>query len=145
MSHFPIELNQRHKHVPLDLSVIESMDKSCTTVLVLLYLFGCVFSVSSNQLKLEDVVDRKTSNVGQKFLMTCTVVDGRGPIQFVWHKNGFLLKPKANVVIDVNDDYSRLIIPKVSTEDAGNYSCRASNSIGLDIKWTDLLVKGLLQ
>lgn len=109
------------------------------------FILLIIFAVSSHQFKLDDVAQKKHLSVKQRFQMSCSILEGRKPINFEWYKNGQLLKPNSKIIIDLNEAYSHLAILDVSANDAGNYSCRASDSIGADSKFTILVVQGLLK
>lgn len=76
--------------------------------------------------------------------MACTVVDGDPPFSFTWYKDGAELKEIQGFNIQETSDgfTSTLSIPKLEASSNGNYSCKVSNSKGMDKKYGMLLVKG---
>lgn len=76
--------------------------------------------------------------------MACTVVDGDPPFSFTWYKDGAELKEIQGFNIQETSDgfTSTLSIAKLEASSNGNYSCKVSNSKGMDRKYGMLLVKG---
>lgn len=79
------------------------------------------------------------------FRLFCSTNAGDKPLFFQWTKNGQTLSssPQTNYKIDNSEEFSYLSIKSVSRSDAGNYSCVVRNAFGEDIKFSQLLVKGL--
>ncbi|XP_036450781.1 protein turtle homolog A [Colossoma macropomum] len=75
--------------------------------------------------------------LGRPFTLKC-VARGNPPPSIKWHKDGVLMKQKANVKI-VNGSLS---VGSVSRQTAGRYQCQASNSEGNDTRTIQLRVKG---
>lgn len=114
-----------------------------TMLSIIFFAFQLMIHVQAeNVLKLDDVFTRKELNVGRRFQMTCLVLEGAKPIEFQWYRDNVPLKPKHNVVIEKNDIETKLIIPKVSSDDAANYSCHARAGRNFDTKATVLIING---
>lgn len=92
--------------------------------------------------KLEDVFPTRQLDVGAKFRFMCMVLDGEKPLTFAWYKDGQPQIDGHGLVINTRVDDSELILPKISTTDAGKYTCIASNRFGEDAKSSTLMVKG---
>ena len=72
------------------------------------------------------------------------MIDGDPPFSFAWYKDGMELKEIQGFNIQETSDgfTSTLSIPKLEASSNGNYSCKVSNSKGIDQKYGLLLVKG---
>ncbi|GIZ01134.1 titin [Caerostris extrusa] len=67
---------------------------------------------------------------------------GDPPFEFAWFKDGQKLVDIRGVSIRHIDDFtSNLVISKVDADSNGNYTCRVSNSAGIDEKSAILSVK----
>lgn len=76
------------------------------------------------------------------FQIYCSVLHGDFPISFTWlHKNETIVGSE-NVRIEFTKRSSILSIESVSGEDAGQYTCVASNRAGATNLSTTLIVKG---
>ena len=67
----------------------------------------------------------------QKLAITCSVSKGSRPLSFEWFKNGNAVS-SGSVRITNDEDLSILKVDSVNSGDAGNYTCKASNSHGSD-------------
>ena len=83
---------------------------------------------------------------GSLFRLFCSISAGDKPLFFQWSKNGQILtnSPQTNYKIDNSDDFSQFIIKNIDRSDSGNYSCIVRNAFGEDVKYSQLLVKGLM-
>ncbi|XP_035230458.1 Down syndrome cell adhesion molecule-like protein Dscam2 [Stegodyphus dumicola] len=66
--------------------------------------------------------------IGHTLSVACTVMKGKPPFKFIWHKNGNVLKEGAT--INTLEKVSSLIIDPVVKQSRGNYSCTVSNAFG---------------
>lgn len=84
---------------------------------------------------------------GKRVAVTCTAIDGDSPFSFSWLKDGADLIETQGVTIQGAPDgfASTLYISKLQASSNGNYTCRVSNTKGVDEKHAILLVKGLDQ
>ncbi|GIY60809.1 titin [Caerostris extrusa] len=81
-------------------------------------------------------------NLGMRESVHCAIVYGDPPFEFSWLKDGKSLLDVRSVSIRKTDDFtSNLVISKVDADSNGNYTCRVSNSNGLDEKSAILSVK----
>ncbi|KRF98103.1 uncharacterized protein Dwil_GK22019, isoform BN [Drosophila willistoni] len=77
--------------------------------------------------------------------LTCIASKGATPIIFKWWLNGQQLhddssEPAEVTQATVGEHTSLLLIPKVQAKHSGNYSCRASNDVGVAIREATLTV-----
>ncbi|KAH9528840.1 hypothetical protein DERF_002756 [Dermatophagoides farinae] len=80
--------------------------------------------------------DQINQNVGNKFRLVCSIQKGIEPLEFEWFRNGIrLITQTSNVHLEFGDDFSNLIITKLSELDSGNYTCRVQNDFGSD-QWS---------
>ncbi|KAI1289150.1 Hemicentin-1 [Halotydeus destructor] len=78
----------------------------------------------------------------EKFAMTCTLSKGTNPVQFAWMKDGLPLNDGHVKVRTIEDLLiSTLIIERLKSSDAGNYTCTAQNAFGQDSHSLQLLIK----
>ncbi|CAG2109696.1 unnamed protein product, partial [Medioppia subpectinata] len=84
--------------------------------------------------KLSKHVSHKSQSIGTYFQVFCNVESGSLPMFYEWSRNGQSLKtsPEVNYKIENNDMFSRIIIKKIETKDAANYTCLVSNAFGSD-------------
>ncbi|GBP65088.1 Down syndrome cell adhesion molecule homolog [Eumeta japonica] len=79
--------------------------------------------------------------IGGSAQVTCTLVSGDKPIQFIWHKDGLPISPTLKVEQKNLDFFSLLIIQELNTNHGGEYTCRANNDYGVASHSATLLVK----
>ncbi|GIY67330.1 titin [Caerostris darwini] len=70
--------------------------------------------------------------IGYKTRITCTIIQGESPLNFVWHKNGRILKETKNINVESNEKLSTLSFDPVEDSSVGNYTCIVSNPYGKD-------------
>lgn len=95
-----------------------------------------VFVLASPSIKLL-VEDPIVANPGQTVTLVCIISGGEPNPTLTWVRNGEEL-PKKSVL-----NGGTLTIPAISTEEAGVYSCVASNNVGNPAKKsTNIVVRG---
>lgn len=98
-------------------------------------------------------------NVGNKFRLVCSVERGIGPFEFDWFRDdrkisssSSLISPDSivpfdnrddNLSVEFGDDYTQLIIKRISWLHRGNYTCNVRNSFGFDRLSIAVIVKGV--
>ncbi|RWS09189.1 hemicentin-1-like protein, partial [Dinothrombium tinctorium] len=83
---------------------------------------------------------------GSSFWSLCGAQQGTTPLHFEWTKNGKVIDSESkNLKIETTEKTSTLSIKDVSLSDAGNYTCSASNSFGIDSQSVELVVKAPLR
>ncbi|XP_049514067.1 titin-like [Dermacentor silvarum] len=83
----------------------------------------------------------KDPRANSKMVISCNAHVGTEPITFVWLKDGHELSSGTKVKQKtVTETVSMLIIPEVSSEDIGNYTCEATNRFGRDTFTAALLL-----
>lgn len=117
-------------------------------VLVIFHLLLVAGLVASDHRapRLDDVVAKKSHNVGAKLKFGCSVVEGQRPYTFEWKKDDRpVVVVMDNLMINTHDDDTELIVLKTSPADSGIYTCVTRNAYGEDFKSTLLIIKGLCQ
>lgn len=61
------------------------------------------------------------------------MIQGARPLHFTWFKDGQLTTGQSGYRIENRELSSNLIIEKVSSDENANFSCKVSNSDGVDI------------
>ncbi|KAG8178098.1 hypothetical protein JTE90_017447 [Oedothorax gibbosus] len=69
---------------------------------------------------------------GEKASVTCYTRSGDKPIEFQWKKDDQVINGGSNVEIQSLKDSSIMAIEKVSSKNAGNYTCVVTNAYGKD-------------
>lgn len=70
------------------------------------------------------------------------IVDSHPPSEIVWTKNGVELVPDGRRIrVSGGPNKSRLDITRLTVDDSGQYTCRASNAAGATSCTTDVIVK----
>ncbi|GIY02413.1 titin, partial [Caerostris extrusa] len=83
-------------------------------------------------------------NQGLRTAVMCVIIDGDRPFDFRWFKDGDLLQEKDHFSIQlINEFTSILTIERLNADSNGNYTCRVTNSVGVDEKSDVLTMKGL--
>ncbi|XP_055349306.1 cell adhesion molecule Dscam2-like [Paramacrobiotus metropolitanus] len=78
---------------------------------------------------------------GARLRVSCLVSRGDPPISIQWYKDGMLLSASKEIVVQDIDEYaSFLLIPSLSVQHAGNYTCLASNDVAQDTRTAVLTV-----
>ncbi|GIY15763.1 hemicentin-1 [Caerostris darwini] len=84
-------------------------------------------------------------DLGMREAVHCIVTHGNPPFEFSWYKDGHQLTDRPGTSIRKIDDYdSKLVISKLDADSNGNYTCRVTNSLGIDQKSTILSVRQIL-
>ncbi|GIY02415.1 hypothetical protein CEXT_428171 [Caerostris extrusa] len=79
---------------------------------------------------------------GLRVMVMCGIIDGDRPFEFKWFKDGVLLSTQKNhFSIELNEFTSILTIEHLNADSNGNYTCRVTNSAGLDEKFDVLSMK----
>lgn len=81
-------------------------------------------------------------NADDFFQLVCTVVQGDFPFRITWLFNDETLYDSGHVQIERSKRSSMLSIDMVQGNDAGNYTCVASNEAGFTTASYALVVKG---
>ncbi|KAI1289785.1 Down syndrome cell adhesion molecule-like protein 1 -like protein [Halotydeus destructor] len=78
----------------------------------------------------------------EKFTLTCSLKKGTNPVQFTWTKDSLPLNDDHVKVRTIEDLLmSTIIIEKLKSSDAGNYTCKAQNAVGQDSHTLQLKIK----
>ncbi|KAI1290169.1 Hemicentin-1 [Halotydeus destructor] len=119
-----------------------------TAVCFSLYATG--ISTSQNErhqrlvLEAPDIVkqfSKLESQEASKFVFLCSLSKGSSPVEYSWTKNGSPLKSNVKVKDDHDVSTTTVIIDKVQSSDAGNYTCSARNAAGQDSHTLQLVIK----
>lgn len=92
-------------------------------------------------IQLENIQSR-TVRTGKSASFTCTVVNGIA-IEFLWLKEGQLIRQNEKYRITSHPENSFLTIRNVNPKDAGSYMCVAKNSFSEDRRSATLRVEGI--
>ena len=96
--------------------------------------------------KLGQVLDSQTQTENSTFAVFCLVQIGSPPLFFEWFKHGQIINSDSDKVeIENSKSSSTLKIVNVKRYDAGNYTCKVKNSLGVDSLNVKLNVKGKSQ
>ena len=68
---------------------------------------------------------------GRKFFITCQINNSPDNLIFEWYLNERKILPNENIVINQHEDNSQLNIKRMSLEYSGEYTCKVSNSLGV--------------
>jgi hypothetical protein len=105
---------------------------------VLLVLWLLKSSVASIPPKISGILVPETA-VGEEARLMCSLSSGTKPVQFIWTKDGHEVPVQ---LITNHKTSSTLVIPSVSIQDKGEYTCQAKSSFGEDVKSANLVVSG---
>lgn len=83
----------------------------------------------------------KTAKSGRTVNFVCSVVAGK-VAEFLWTKQGQLIKDDAKFRVNIEPEASMLLIRNVDLNDAGDYTCVAKNAFSEDRVSTSLRVEG---
>jgi len=67
----------------------------------------------------------------------------KSSIDVSWFYNGKLIKPHPNIKIRIKEGNSSCVISEVTQEMAGEYSCKATSSLGSTVTKANLQVSGI--
>ncbi|XP_074605158.1 cell adhesion molecule Dscam1-like [Brevipalpus obovatus] len=79
---------------------------------------------------------------GQETSFSCVLRRGSLPVRFEWLYNDRSMEPSSKIQIESTTKSSTLILESLTILNAGNYTCRASNSFGFDQSTSNLIVEG---
>ncbi|PAA59987.1 hypothetical protein BOX15_Mlig017207g2 [Macrostomum lignano] len=85
----------------------------------------------------ERTINKRT---GERVSLFCDVVDGYPKAKISWRRNGVELEPGADPRASLSEDRKILTISGLSSGDAGEYLCSASNRIGQATSKTRLII-----
>lgn len=84
---------------------------------------------------------------GKRLRTVCTVIEGDLPIEIEWKRDGITLlsdaSPTGPKVRRIDEYTSLLAIASLETNDAGNYSCVASNAVAEVARSAVLTIRGM--
>ena len=103
---------------------------------------SCYFAVTERP-KIAPVLSKIHLKAGKQASIPCILEQGSAPIEFEWLKENDVIRSSGKAVVEKNQRSSNLIIQSITITDTGNYTCKASNSFGLDIFTSQLTVEGL--
>lgn len=82
-------------------------------------------------------------HLGHRTAVICTVTTGDPNFNFEWYKDEVLLQENDKISIKSVDEFTSILtLKRLDSDSNGNYTCRASNSAGLDQKSELLTMKG---
>ncbi|GIY60808.1 titin [Caerostris extrusa] len=112
------------------------------TIVIQLYFVPSFVSSDSGEPKIKPFQFSNDLDLGMREAVHCIVTHGNPPFEFSWYKDGHQLIDRPGTSIRKIDDYdSKLVISKLDADSNGNYTCRVTNSVGIDQKSTLLSVK----
>ncbi|GFY12186.1 titin [Trichonephila clavipes] len=118
---------------------------SIKSTAVLLFIFS-IFTKAAGVQKPEIRPFHFTGELlaGKRIILVCFVMDGDPPFQYRWYKDGIEVGTSGNVHTRTyaEDHISYLIISQLDSESNGNYTCRVSNTAGMNEHSALLLMKG---
>lgn len=81
---------------------------------------------------------------GELIQASCIVNKGDEPLNLQWYKDNVPLVTSTNFMIsNVGSKVSNLVLPDVSSDHSGTYTCQAFNAVGTSQFSADLKVKGI--
>lgn len=98
-------------------------------------LYPCIFKNDClgrrTRLGIQPFAFPKNPPPNSNVVITCNAHIGTEPISFVWFKDGQELQSATKLEAKIiNETISILTVPKVSSEDVGNYTCKVTSLFG---------------
>lgn len=106
-----------------------------------MFSFNCLFLPVPPQILPFEFAET-TVRAGEVTSATCTVHKGDLPVNITWYHNNRLVDEKYGTFVQSRKKISSLSIDDVNEDHAGNYTCVASNTAGLDRYSAELYVNG---
>lgn len=78
--------------------------------------------------------------IGKTVSITCSVMSGNAPFDFMWYKNGYNLLGES--ITSTHKKVATLVIDPISKTSGGNYTCVVRNAVGNDSFSAILYVRG---
>lgn len=91
-------------------------------------------------IQLEDM-SNKLVDAGQSVRLSCVLQEGTD-VEFVWTRNGQVLRSGGHVALNSYAEMSSLNIKQASQSDSGDYTCIAKNQLAENRVSATLTVKG---
>ncbi|KAK8780167.1 hypothetical protein V5799_018495 [Amblyomma americanum] len=130
-----------HRLVTSSMTGAHNRIRLMTAFLVLGLLAGSHAS-TQDQPRIQPLAFPPNVNLGEKVSVTCVVVTGRKPFDFVWRQDGKVLaNAKTKYSRVVVDNIVTMTIERVTAEDVGNYTCTVTNDFGSDSATAALIVE----
>lgn len=108
------------------------------------FLITLLVSVYASPPEIASLDATLTVEKDESYSLACRLLRGTKPVNFEWFKNGLKINQKNdNIFVESKPSISNLNFEPIHDHDSANYSCRATNNHGEDVKWTFLQVKGL--
>nr|XP_042901003.1 junctional adhesion molecule A-like [Parasteatoda tepidariorum] len=80
---------------------------------------------------------------GLRIAVTCTIIEGEPPFQFLWYKDSQILQNNEKISIKIFDEFTSILSLKhLDSASNGNYTCRVQNAAGSDQKSDSLKMNG---
>ncbi|XP_074605134.1 CAVP-target protein-like [Brevipalpus obovatus] len=112
-------------------------------ILILVCILSVLSRINANEApKVSLNSERLVQKSGQRSYISCVLQGGSVPVHFEWLKDGKTVQTSRNIEIDISKKMSALILESLSMSDAGNYTCRASNSFGSHQATSHLVIEG---
>ncbi|XP_074593981.1 cell adhesion molecule Dscam1-like [Brevipalpus obovatus] len=109
---------------------------------LLLILFAIKIVNSNESPKISLKPPKSMQKAEQQTDFSCVLQKGSLPVQFEWLKDGKIIQTSSKIEVDTSKKSSDLLLQSLAMSDAGNYTCRASNSFGSDQSTSQLIVEG---
>ena len=80
--------------------------------------------------------------IGDIAELSCTIKRGTFPRSFKWQHNGVEIQSHHKYKISNSKTSSQFLIGEIQATDIGNYTCKAVNDYGQDIKFESVIIEG---